>query len=161
MAYLDTGRLLLGRLDGKTNFATRDFVVANGVTITAGDFVYFTSGTLTNSSIGTQLLVGRALETATGNAAGTVKAKVCVDPFMVYLVDNDNDSGTFASTHVGQKFDLIGATGAQLVDTSSAGTSGQLVCVEYNPQIDPVKSDTSYGAFMILESVWTTGSGAQ
>lgn len=162
MAYLDVGRLLLGRLDGKTNFATRDFVITNGVTITAGDFVYFDgSGRITNSSIAGQLLVGRALETATGNSGGTVKAKVCVDPYMVYLVDNDNVGTTFAATHVGQKFDLIGATGAQLVDTSSTGTSGQLVCVEYNPQIDPVKSDTSYGAFMIQESVWTNGSGAQ
>jgi hypothetical protein len=56
---------------------------------------------------------------------------------------------------------LIGGTGAQLVDTSTAGTTGQLVCLEYNPQIDPVKEDTSYGLFMIQENVFTTGSGAQ
>lgn len=162
MAYLDVGRLFQGRLDGKTNFAARDFPIASGVTITAGDFVYFDgSGRLTNASIGGQLLAGRAMEGGAGNAGGTVKAKVCVDPNMIHLVDNDNLVTTFAATHVGTKFDLIGATGAQLVDTSSTGTSGQLACVEYNPQIDPVKTDTSYGLFIIQESVWTTGSGAQ
>lgn len=158
---LDISGVLKGRLDGKTNFATRDFPVANGVTVTSGDFVYFTSGRLSSNSIGGALLVGMVLETKTGDSAGTVKAKVCVDPWMTYLLKNDNDTTTFAASHVGTKFDLIGATGAQLVDTSSTGTSGQLVCVEYNPQIDPVKADTSYGIFMIQENVFTSGSGSQ
>lgn len=159
---LDVTHVLKGRLDGKTNFATRDFVITSGVTITAGDFVYFDgSGRITNSSIGTQLLVGMAVEGGVGNAGGTVKARVCVDPWMLYLLKNDNLGTTFAATHVGTKFDLIGATGAQLVDTSSTGATGQLICVEYNPQIDPVKADTSYGIFMISENVFTAGSGAQ
>ncbi len=142
----------LGRTDGNTNFSTLNLVVANGVTITKGDFVYFTSGTITNATIAGALLVGNAMETATGNAAGTVKCLVCVDPEMRYLVDNDNVSTTFASTHVGQYFDLVGATGAQLVDTDSvSATTGQLLCLEYNPQISPVESDTSVGVFKIRE----------
>lgn len=142
----------LGRLDGKTNYATASFPVASGVTVTDGDFVYFASGRITSASIGTQQLIGVVQETATGNAGGTVEALVIVDPNMRYVVDNDNVGTTFAATHVGTKFDLIGATGAQLVDTSStSATSGQLLCVEYNPQIDPIKSDVSQGVFVIAE----------
>lgn len=141
----------VGRIDGETNFAAREFVVTSGVTIYEGDFVYFASGKVTNSSVATQRLVGMALGTATGNAAGTVKVSVCVDPNMVYLVDNDNDTTTFAATHVGTNFDLIGAAGAQLVDTSSTSTTGSLTCIEYNPKIDPVATDTSWGLFVINE----------
>lgn len=152
----------LGRIDGQTNYATYRFIVDSGVTITEGDFVYFNgTGEITNASIGTQRLVGMALETATGNAGSTVDCLVCIDPTMRYLVDNDNDSTTFAAAHVGDNFDLIGATGAQLVDTSSTGTTGSLVCLEYNPQIDPVKSDTSWGVFMIAENWFFTGTGGQ
>lgn len=158
---LDISRTLLGRADGKANFATQEFVVTSGVTITTGDFVYDDgSGRVTNSSVATQLLVGCALQTATGTS-GTVKVLVCIDPYMRYLLKNDNIGTTFGATHVLRKFDLIGATGAQLVDTSTVGTSGQLICLEYNPVIDPVAADTTYGVFMIQESVFTNGSGAQ
>jgi hypothetical protein len=150
----------LGRIDGQTNYATYEFTVTSGVTITDGDFVYFASGRITNSSVAGARILGMALQTATGTA-GTVKCLVCIDPTMRYLVDNDNDTTTFAATHVGTNFDLIGATGAQLVDTSSTGTTGSLICIEYNPQIDPVKTDTSWGVFMIAENVLNTGTGAQ
>lgn len=158
---LDLGRVMLGRADGKVNYATYAFPVASGVTVTAGDFVYFASGRITSATIAGARCVGMALETATGNAGGTVYALVCVDPLMRYLLKNDNDSGTFGATNVGQNFDLIGATGAQLVDTSSAGTTGQLLCLEYNPQIDPVKTDTTYGVFILAEHIFYTGTGAQ
>jgi len=151
----------LGRIDGQTNYATYEFVVTSGVTITEGDFVYFASGEITNATVAGARLVGMALQTVTGVANNSVKCLVCIDPTMRYLVDNDNDSTTFAATHVGTNFDLVGATGAQLVDTSSTGTSGSLICLEYNPQIDPVKTDTSWGVFMIAENVLNTGSGAQ
>lgn len=144
----------IGRYDGDTKFATASFPVASGVTVTQGDFVYFSSGRITSASVAGARLVGQVLETATGNAGGTVKALVCVDPNMRYLIDNDNVGTTFAATHVGTYFDLIGATGSQLVDTSTTSTTGQLLCVEYNPQIDPVKSDTSYGVFVIAESAF-------
>jgi hypothetical protein len=89
--------------------------------------------------------------TVTGNAGGTNKMLVIVEPNAKYLVDNDNVGTTFAASHVGTYFDLTGATGAQLVDTSSTSTSGSLLCIEYNPQIDPVQGDTSWGLFVIAE----------
>lgn len=141
----------VGTIDGKSNHLTQDLPVADGVTVTAGDFVYWSSGRITSASIAGKRLVGVVTETVTGNTAGTNKALTIVEPTAEYLVDNDNDSATFAATHVGTYFDLVGNTGAQLVDTDSTGTSGQLYCVEYNPQIDPVKEDTSYGIFTIAE----------
>lgn len=142
----------LGRVDGGTNFSTTYLPVASGVTVTKGDLVYFSSGRITSASIGGARIIGQVLETATGNAGGSVKALVCVDPQMRYLLDNDNIGTTFAATHVGQYFDLIGATGAQLVDTSTASTTtGQLLCLEYNPQISPVETDTSVGIFKVAE----------
>lgn len=150
----------LGRLDGNTNFATHSFIVANGVTVNEGDFVYTDGdGEITNASIAGQRLVGMALETVVGDDA--LKCLVCVDPQMRYLVDNDNVGTTFGAEHVLDNFDLTGAAGAQLVDTSTTGTTGQLLCLEYNPQIDPVKSDVSFGVFVIAESIFNTGTGAQ
>lgn len=141
---------MLGRADGNTNFSTQPFVVTSGVTINKGDFVYFASGKITNSSVATQKLIGMAMETVTGSAS-LPKCLVCVDPTMRYLVDNDNLVTTFGVTHPGTYFDLIGATNAQLVDTSTTGTTGQLLCLEYNPQVDPVRADTSWGTFVIAE----------
>lgn len=153
-----TQNRMLGRVDGKTNFATLNLVIANGVTVNQNDFVYFDgSGRITNSSIGGKKLVGMAMETATGNSGGTVKCLVCIDPYMRYLIDNDNIGTTFAVTDVGQFYDLIGATNAQLVDTSTeSATTGQLVAVEYNPTIEPVATDTSFGVFVIAESAFSS-----
>lgn len=142
----------LGRIDGHTNYATLNLPVADGVTVTDGDFVYFASGRITSASVAGQPLIGVVVETATGNTAGTVKALVIIEPTMRYILDNDNIGTTFAASHVGTKFDLIGATGAQLADTSStSATTGQLLCVEYNPQVDPIKADVSQGVFVIAE----------
>lgn len=146
---------MLGRIDGHTNFATQDFIVATGVTVTEGDFVYFDGdGEVTNASIAAARLVGMVVSTVVGNDA--LKVTVCIDPMMRYLVDNDNDTTTFGAAHVGTYFNLTGATGAQLVDTSTtSATIGQLVCLEYNPQVEPVKSDTSFGVYKIVSSFLT------
>ena len=145
----------LGTVDGKTNALTQRLPVANGVTVTDGDFVYWSSGRITSATISGALLVGVCVETATGNSGGTVYSLVIVEPFAKYLVDNDNLVTTFAVTHVGSYFDLIGATGAQLVDTSSTSAStGQLYCMGYSPNIDPVRGDTSWGIFVIAEHVF-------
>lgn len=159
---LDISRVKLGRVDGNTNYATYRFPITSGVTVTSGDFVYQdASGRVTNSSITGARIVGFAEETATGNAGGTVSVLVCIDPLMRYLLKNDNLVTTFAATHVLTNFDLIGATGAQLVDTSTTSTTGQLLCLEYNPVIDPVSTDTTYGVFVVAEHVLHTGTGAQ
>lgn len=151
---LDISTTLRGSMQGNSNFAQYQFPVANGVTVTVGDFVYLTAGYLSSATInGDSRPVGMVTETATGNAAGTVKANVCVDPDMRYLLKNDNLVTTFAATHVGTYFDLIGATGAQLVDTSTtSATTGVLICLEYNPVVDPVSSDVTYGIFKLVES---------
>lgn len=142
---------LLGRADGNTNFSTQLFVVDSGVTVTKGDFVYLNSGELSNASVDGKKLLGVALETKTGTADNLTKCLVCVDPTMRYLVDGDNIGTTFGPTHVGTYFDVTGATGAQLVDTSTTSTTGQLLCLEYNPQVDPVRLDLSVGTFVIAE----------
>lgn len=150
---LDISRKILGNIDGGTNYATMAFPVGSGVTVTAGDFVYFSSGRITSATItGDSRPVGMALETATGNAAGTVAALVAIDDDLRYLLQSDG-SGTFDATSVGKYFDLTGATGVQKVlGSSSSTTTGVLICVEYNPQIDPVKTDTTYGVFLLVES---------
>lgn len=156
---LDISRVMLGRVDGKVNFATHSFPVASGVTVTVGDFVYQDAGgRITNASVAGARLIGMALETAVGNAGGTVSANICIDPLVKFLL---KVTGTFTIASVLRNFDLTGATGAQLVDGASVGTSGQLLCLEFNPQIDPVKADTTYGIFIIAEHLFTTGSGAQ
>jgi hypothetical protein len=150
---LDISRKILGNVDGGANFATYSFPVASGVTVTSGDFVYFASGRITSATIAGARPIGMVLETAAGNAGGTVSALVCVDDDVRYLLQNDNLVTTFAASHVGQYFDLIGATGVQLVDTSTVSTTlGTVLCLEYNPQIDPVKTDTTYGVFMLVNS---------
>lgn len=142
----------VGTLHGSTNGVAREYVVGNGVTVTEGDFVYFDTGVVTNAAVAGKRLAGVAVSTVVGN--GTRKVKVLVGDKNLYVVDNDNVGTTFAATHVGSCFDLTGATGAQLVDTSTTGTTGSLVCVEYNPQISPLESDTSQGLFMIAESAF-------
>lgn len=142
---------IIGNADGNSNYATLELPVANGVTVTQGDMVYFSSGRITSATVAGARLVGQVQSTATGNSAGTVKALVVVDPETRYLMQNDNVGTTFAASHVGQYFALIGATGAQLVDTSTVTTTtGAMMCLEYNPQLDPVKTDTTYGVFKIV-----------
>lgn len=150
---LDISRKILGNVDGGSNFAQYGFPVASGVTVNAGDFVYFTSGRISSATItGDSRPVGMVTETATGNASGSVVANVVIDDDIRYLLQSDG-SGTFDATSVGKYFDLTGATGAQKVlGSSSSTTTGILICLEYNPQIDPVKTDTTYGVFVLVES---------
>lgn len=150
---LDISRKILGNVDGGTNFATYAFPVASAVTVTAGDFVYFINGRISSATITTDSRpIGMVLETATGNAGGTVAALTVIDDDVRYLLQSDG-SGTFDATSVGKYFDLTGATGVQKVlGSSSSATTGVLLCLEYNPQIDPVKTDTTYGVFLLVES---------
>lgn len=150
---LDISRKILGNIDGGANFATYAFPVASGVTVTQGDFVYFSSGRITSATItGDSRPIGMVLETAVGNAAGTVVALTAMDDDLRYLLQSDG-SGTFDATSVGKYFDLTGATGVQKVlGSSSSTTTGVLLCLEYNPIIEPVKTDTTYGVFILVES---------
>lgn len=142
---------VLGNIDGGTNYATRPFKVTNAVTITKGDLVYLTSGKLSNATItGDSRPVGVAQETVVGT--GSNLCLVAIDEDLILLMQQDNIAATFAATDVGKYFDVTGATGAQLVDTSTGSTTtGVLFCLEYNPQVDPVRTDTTYGLFLIAE----------
>lgn len=153
----------LGAIDGVTNGVTREYAVTNGSTVYDREFVYLdANGRVTSDSIAGVRLLGsvvgassRDLDraysgSATGNAGGTVKVLVNIDPDERYLLKNDNVAGTFAAEDVGEYFDLVGNAGSQLVDTSTASTTGQLLCVEYNPGIRG--TDSTYGIFKIAES---------
>lgn len=136
---------------------TKEYPVANGVTVYDGDFVYLTSGRITNASIPGVTLLGMVVgqnsarpdlvtETysATGDSAGTVKVLVIVEQNAKYALVNDNIGTTFSASLVGTTFDLIGAGNAQLVDTSTTGTTGQLECVGFK-----VGNDATMGYFII------------
>lgn len=142
----------LGTVDGKTNAATLLLPVANGITVTSGDLVYFTTaGVVSSGTItGDVRLIGQAQSTVTGTASGSAKVLVIVEPNAKYLMQAS--SALTSATHLGQYFDLTGATGAQKVLVSSlSATTGVVLCLEANPQIDPVKTDTTYGVFKIVE----------
>jgi len=118
-------------------FAAGDFVMLDGST---GEVVVATAG----SSI-----LGVALEAATN---ASTKVMVDITPGMVVLMDNDNDTETFAATHVGEWGDFIGATGAMQINSNTlSSTKAQLQCLEYNPQGYGLDSDTSIGLFYVAE----------
>ena len=155
---------LVGNLAGKINGVTKEFAVVSGATVYDREFVYLdpTTGRVTSASIPGVRLLGTVVggnsgdldrayaASATGNAGGTVKVLVNIDKDALYLLKNDNLVTTFDATHVGDYFDLIGNPGSQLVDTSTASTTGQLVCVGYAPLIRG--TDTTYGLFRIAEN---------
>lgn len=119
-------------------FAQNDFVMDDGST-----------GEITVATAGSKIL-GVALEAGTSASTGV---QVNVTPLLEVIMDNDNDSATFAATNVFNYGNFIGATGAMQVDTSSLSTTvAQLLCAEYNPQGYDLDSDTSIGKFQIVES---------
>lgn len=127
-------------------------VVAGG-TVTAKDPVTAkTNGKWQFSAIG-EPIGGVAINSAVDGETLYVLA----GPRLRVLMANDNIGTTFASTHKDARFDLIGATGAVLVDTSTvaqAGTAadvGQVRCLEYNPQGYGFDTDTTVGLFEIAE----------
>jgi len=125
---------------------------AGGGALAAGDLVNLVAGVLTVAGTG-DFICGVVNEAALASATGV---SVNIAPFLQGYMDNDNDSTTFASTHVGYGFDVTGTTGVMVVDTNTADNTeaapvGQLVCLEYNPQERGFASDTSIGLFMIVE----------
>lgn len=154
----------IGRIDGHTNYASIDVVVASGITVNAGDFVYFnsTNGNVTNATVSQARLLGMAEGTATGNSTGTVTVTVCIDRNMRYLLKGATNFATVSngvSTSVGQYYDVSGATGAQTITTSSAGTTtGQFLCLGV-PGVTGFPSlglqgltANAYGIFLLISS---------
>lgn len=120
-------------------FADNDFVKFDGST---GELVVATAGAS---------ILGVSKEDATSASTGVL---VDITPNMVVLMDNDNDTETFAATHVGEWGDFTGGTGAMQVDSNTLSTTkAQLMCLEYNPQGFGLDSDTSIGLFYVGERV--------
>lgn len=136
--------------------------LTSGAAIAKNDFVYIvTDGQVEACAAGAGIF-GIALEAASGSGESILVLRA--RPGMKVIMDNDNTGTTFASTHVGGRFDITGSTGAQLVDTSTVaqdGTdSGQLFCLEYNPKGYGLDSDTSIGLFEIAEIQGLTNATA-
>lgn len=156
----------IGRIDGHTNYASTQFVVANNVTINEGDFVYFSgaTGTITNATVSGARLIGMSESTVTGNATGTNVATVITDRNMRYLLKGATAFASVVngvSTSVGQFYDIAGSTGAQTITTSSAGaTTGQFLCLSV-PGVTGFPSlglqgltANLYGVFILISSVF-------
>lgn len=135
---------LIGSAVGGFNGVDKMYPVANGVTVTSGDFVYLASGRVTSATIAGATFLGIVLGkntdvsdhsatlSATGDSAGTVKVLVHHAPNDKYVVTSDNIGTTLAASHVGQAFDMVGATGAQLLDSSTASTTtGSVEVIEF------------------------------
>lgn len=156
-----------GTEDGASKSTSREYAVANSVTVTIGDFVYLTGGRISNASIAGKRLLGQVIgvqsneldrayaTTAAGNSGGTVKVLVRVEKDARYLLESDETAANLAATDIGKVFDLVGNTGAQLVDVSSgvANTgvgSGQVLFVA--PANGIRGTDGTYGIFTIAEN---------
>lgn len=152
----------LGRDGGNTNGATREYAVADSVTVHDGEFVYLVNGRVSSESIAGKQLLGSVVGgdtqdldrsysgSATGNSSGTVKVLVNVERDARYLVKADNDTTTLVEAHVDSFFDLIGNAGSQLVDSSTVSITGQLKLIKFNPGIRG--TDSSYGIYTIAEN---------
>jgi len=127
-----------------------------GEAIAKNDFVIIKDdGTLEVAAAG-EAIFGIALAAIPSGSTGLVLRAGGSSRIRV-LMDNDNTGTTFAATHVGARFDIAGTTGAQVVDTSTAaqtgGDTGQLLCIEYNPQGYGFDDDTSIGLFEVVETI--------
>lgn len=136
----------LGSVFGHFNGVTEDFIVNNGATVTNGDFLSFNgSGVVIPTTTGR--IIGTAQSTVVGD--GTKTVKVLIAPYTKYLVAA---STALAATDVGKYFNLTGATGAQKVDQSTgSATLGQLLVLQINPKIDPVRTDTTWNIVTVAQ----------
>ena len=141
------------RIVGDPNqYTTRDIELR--ATTNKYDFVTMKTDGKGTPTSAEEPIFGIALEEG---VSGDVITVVRAQPGLRVIMDNDNDSTTFAVTHVGGRFDITGDTEEQQVDTSTVeqlGTDadkGQLFCVEFNPQGFGFNDDDSIGMFEIAE----------
>jgi len=131
------GAKYVGRFDGGT-VPLGSFVAKASEVITKGDWLSIDTTGLVDVAGADELLLGVANQTITGD--GTKKVEVIMAmPGTKFLMDNDNDTETFAVGDQGEFHAIIGTTGAQLINTNSdseapSNTVNQLLCLEYNPQ---------------------------
>ena len=138
------------------SFVTKEYPVANGVTVTDGDVVYLSSGRVTNATIAGATILGvvqggqandpsvvtnsnGSPVAATGNAAGTVTVLVIVDPSVKVLIPAN------AAATVGARYNLSGASGAQVVNVSGgAGTQVEVIRVRSASLVEVILQKHEY-----------------
>lgn len=131
------GALPLGSVFGVSS-AFRELL--GGGTFAKGDLVKLSSGEAVVATAGDSVL-GVANEAATSASTGV---QIDITPGLIVEMDNDLDSDTFGAADIGNYGDIIGSSGAHLVDTSSlSGTVATLFCIE--------RVDATTGRFVIKE----------
>ena len=153
----------INREDAQSNSATRECAVANGVTVFNRDFVGYASGRVTSAGIATLRIIGMVMGgpsrikgrsqrtavggdlSATGDAAGTVKVLVNIEPEAEYLL---KASAALTAAQVGSTFNLQGNAGSQLVNaTADAEGDGQFELVRLAEGMRG--TDNTFGVFRI------------
>lgn len=156
------GAKYVGRLDGGAIPLER-FVVKSSEVIAKGDWLSIDTAGLVDVAGADEPLLGVANETVTGDGTKTVEVILAL-PGTKFLMDNDNDTETFAVGDQGEWHCITGTTGAQLVDTNvdaetPSSSANQLVCLKYNPQgyLGGIyDSDTSIGLYTPVYTYFTT-----
>lgn len=124
-------------------------VVKANTTITKFDPIHLEANVADLAAAG-EPIFGVAMDTVV-QASGSLTVPILRGRDIVYQADNDQDTNTWPATtyQAGSFFDITGATGAVLVDTSTGtlSQSGQLVAVENSSPLD--SADASLGLFKI------------
>jgi len=124
-------------------------VVKSGSTITKGDPISLEDDTAIVTTAALPIF-GTYQGTDTIVGDGTETISILCGSDIEYIIDNDNDTNTFAGAGygAGKLYNIIGTTGAVLVDTSSAAATTatlNLTCVDEAPDT----ADTSKGVFKV------------
>lgn len=138
------------------SFVTKEYPVANGVTVVDGDIVYLSSGRVTNATIAGATVLGvvqggaandpsvvtnnqGSAVGATGNSGGTVTVLVIVDPSVKVLIPAN------AAATVGARYNLSGTSGAQVVNVSGgAGTQVEVIRVRSASLVEVILQKHEY-----------------
>ena len=160
----------LGKATGATNFATVEKPVADGVTVTDGDFVKLVAGEVTSANIGTGRLLGTVNGSNTADLVSQSYRNTTVgdtDNPATVLVELATDnryelpvSSSLAADAEGSYYNLQGATGNQSVNNASkSATVGQLLCIE---RIATNTAGTEFrkGVFVVSQNVMNADATA-
>jgi hypothetical protein len=131
---LQPGAEVVGNLSGSNTYAQKEYFVKASQTITKGDLVLIAAGFVDIATAGSRVF-GIAEQTVVGNAGGTSRILVTlVEPGTIFRMRFDQDTTTCTAAHEGTYFNLVGATGAMMVDSNTtSATTGQLFCIKFNP----------------------------
>lgn len=135
------------KLNGSTENIVK--IVKSGSTITKGDPISLEDDRAIVTTAALPIFGTYQGEDAiVGDGVLTVSILCGAD--IEYIIDNDNDTNTFAGAGygAGKAYNIIGTTGAILVDTSSASATTatlNLICIDETPDA----GDASLGTFKV------------